>query len=179
LVPLVRDIFNVSNSDGQSTARLLVDLLAGFTTDEKAQISASLGWMVEFQSLNGRPDPTPEGVAVDYGEPRYIGSIDNRSGLEMTIELVDYSNCGSLLGNSIAYDILYYAADLDPATVNGLINLVLGGLGVSGGLGETLVRAALVALGCDYDRTGLIYDHLKAVDVLAKSGGLSRLFAAA
>jgi hypothetical protein len=175
LVPVLRAIFNDSNTDGQSTARLLVDLLASFTPTEKAQISSSLGWMIEFQSLSSRPDPTPDGVSVDYGEPRYVDGVDNRSGLERTVELVDYANCGSLLGHSIAYNILDLAADLQPSTVEGLINLVLGGLGVTGGLGETLVRAALYALGCDYDRTALIYDHLKAIDVLGKSGGLDWL----
>jgi hypothetical protein len=175
LVPLLQDIFNVTNSDGQSTGRLLVDLLASMTPDEKAQISASLGWMVEFQSLVARPNPTPVGTSVDYSAPRYTNGTDNRSGLERTIELLDYANCGSLLGHSVAYSIIDLAADLDPATVQGLINLALGGLGVSGGLGETIVRGALTAFGCEYDRTGLIYDHLKAVDVLAKSGGLDWL----
>jgi hypothetical protein len=175
LIPLLRAIFTVENSDGQSTARLLVDLIGNMTTAEKAGISTSLGWMIEYQSLVDRPDPTPDGVSVDYGAPRFVGSTDNRSGLERTIELVDYANCGSLAGNSVAYTIINLAADLSPSTVSSLIDLALGGLGVTGSFGEVLIRAALTAFGCDYARTGLIYDHIMAVNVLAKSGGLDWL----
>ncbi len=175
LVPLLQSIFKVSNSDGQSTARLLVDLLASMTPAEKAQLSASLGWMVEYQSLYSRPNPTPSGIRVDYDEPRYVGSADNRSGLEMVIELVDHANCGSISGRSVSYKIIDIAADLEPSTVENVIGLALGGLGISGSFGEVVVRGALVVIGCDYDRTGLIYDHLMSIDVLAKSGGLDWL----
>ena len=52
-----------------------------------------------YKSLASRPNPTPNGPAVDYRRNRFYqatnGSwVDNRSGLEQAIELLGYADCG-------------------------------------------------------------------------------------
>lgn len=177
ILPLVEDILEAPSSGGQSTARLLVDLIQQLGP-KKYEIAPELNSILRNQRLGGTP------LAVDYGRPRFYmngGSrVDNRSGLEQLIELFEYADCGTVpfTSHTWAYEIVSILADMSPETVGGVIDVLLGVLDVTGGFGEGVVRVALHATGCNQGggfpsaRSGQIYQHLQALDALAKSGGL-------
>lgn len=204
IVPLVRQIFTTSNTTGKSTPRLLVDLVATMTPGEKQQIEQSVGWMVEYKSLAGRPNPTPSGPIVDYSRNRFYkaanGSwVDNRSGLEQAIELLAYADCGfigcsrgSLSTSCIAATALngFFGNPADgtvsewllgamssktPQTVSGLISFIDWVNGFSIPLVCNGAGCALEALGCSSARADDAAAHIPALKILANSGGLDWL----
>jgi hypothetical protein len=203
IVPLVRQIFTTSNSTGKSTPHLLVDLIASMTPAEKAQIEQSVAWMVEYKSLASRPNPVPNGPAVDYRRNRFYQEgntwVDNRSGLEQAIELFAYADCGfigcsqgSLSTSCIAATALngFFGDPPDgtvsewlvgamssktPATVSSLISFIDWVNGFSIPLVCNGAGCALEALGCSSARADDAAAHIPALRTLANSGGLDWL----
>ncbi|NVB80187.1 MAG: hypothetical protein HOV81_17465 [Kofleriaceae bacterium] len=203
IVPLVRQIFTTSNTTGKSTPRLLVDLIAGMTPAEKAQIEQSVSWMVEYKSLSSRPNPMPNGPRVDYGKNRFYlnGStwVDNRSGLEQAIELLAYADCGfigcsrgtvstscaaatALNGSfgdpddgTVSEWLLGAMSSKSPQTVSSLINFVDWLNGFSIPFVCNGAGCALEALGCSSAQADDAAAHIPALVSLANSGGLDWL----
>jgi hypothetical protein len=204
LVPLLRQIFTVSNTTGKSTPRMLVDLLASFSPTEKQQIETSLGWMVEYKSLASRPNPTPQGPLVDYRRNRFYQDssnnwVDNRSGFEQLTELLGYADCGfigcsqgslstscaaaTLLNGSfgdpddgtVSEWLLSAMSSKSPSTVSGLISFIDWLNGFSIPFVCNGAGCALEALGCSSARADDAAAHIPALKTLANSGGLDWL----
>ncbi len=204
IVPLVRQIFTTSNTTGTSTPHLLVDLMTSMSPAEKAQIEQSLGWMIEFESLTSRPDPTPSGPAVDYSRNRFYRDandswVDNRSGLEQAIELLAYADCGFIgcsqgslstscaaatalngsFGNpddgTVSEWLLGAMSSKSPATVSSLISVIDWLNGFSIPFVCNGAGCALEALGCSSARADDAAAHIAALKTLASSGGLDWL----
>ena len=204
IVPLLRQIFTTSNTTGKSTPRLLVDLLASMTPAEKAQIEQSLGWMLAYESLDSRPNPTPSGPLVDYLHNRFYRNasntwIDNRSGLEQAIELLGYADCGFIgcsqgalstscvaataldgaFGNpddgTVSAWLLGAMSSKSPATVSSLITVIDWLNNFSIPLVCNGAGCALEALGCSSARADAAAAHIPALKSLANSGGLDWL----
>lgn len=204
LVPLIRQIFSLNNSTGKSTPRLLVDLLASMTPTEKAQIEKSLSWMVEYKSLSSRPNPTPNGPAVDYKRNRFYQDtnnnwVDNRSGFEQAVELFAYADCGfigcsqgslstscaaaTLLNGSfgnpqdgtVSEWLVGAMSSKSPDTVSSLISFIDWLNGFSIPFVCNGAGCALEALGCSSARADDVAAHIPALKTLANSGGLDWL----
>lgn len=204
LVPLIRQIFSLDNSTGKSTPRLLVDLLAQMTPAEKAQIEQSLAWMVEYKSLASRPNPTPNGPAVDYRKNRFYQDasnnwVDNRSGFEQAVELFAYADCGfigcsqgslstscaaaTLLNGSfgnpqdgtVSEWLVGAMSSKSPDTVSSLITFIDWLNGFSIPFVCNGAGCALEALGCSSARADDAAAHIPALKTLANSGGLDWL----
>lgn len=204
LVPLLRQVFTISNTTGKSTPRLLVDLLASMTPAEKQQIEQSLSWMVEYKSLSSRPNPTPTGPAVDYRKNRFYQDasnnwVDNRSGFEQAVELFAYADCGFIgcsqgsLSTSCAAATLLNGSFGDPPdgtvsewlvgamsskspqTVSSLITFIDWLNGFSLPFVCNGAGCALEALGCSSARADDAAAHIPALKTLANSGGLDWL----
>jgi len=203
IVPLVRQIFTTSNTTGASTPHLLVDLIANMTPAEKAQIEQSLGWMIEYKSLASRPNPTPNGPAVDFRRNRFYQSggnwIDNRSGLEQLVELLSYADCGFIgcsqgsfstscvaatalngsFGNpddgTVSEWLLGAMSSKTPQTVSSLISFINWINGFSIPFVCSGAGCALEALGCSSARADDAAAHIPALETLASSGGLDWL----
>jgi hypothetical protein len=203
IVPLLRQIFTTSNTSGASTPHLLVDLIASMSTAEKAQIEQSLAWMLEYKSLASRPNPTPNGPAVDYRRNRFYMSsgswVDNRSGLEQAIELLSYADCGfigcsqgtlstscaaatALNGSfgdpddgTVSEWLLGAMSSKSPSTVSGLITVIDWLNNFSIPFVCSGAGCALEALGCSSARSDDAAAHIPALKSLANSGGLDWL----
>ena len=204
IVPLVRQIFTTSNSTGRSTPRLLVDLIASMSAAEKAQIEQSLGWMVEYKSLDSRPNPTPSGPLVDYAHDRFYRNassawVDNRSGLEQAIELLGYADCGFIgcsqgslstscvaataldgaFGNpddgTVSAWLLGAMSSKSPSTVSSLITIIDWLNNFSVPFVCNGAGCALQALGCSSARADAAAAHIPALKSLANAGGLDWL----
>jgi hypothetical protein len=203
LVPLLRQIFTTSNTSGESTPHLLVDLVASMSSMEKAQIEQSLAWMIEYKSLASRPNPTPNGPTVDYRRNRFYQSggnwVDNRSGLEQAIELLSYADCGfigcsqgsfstscaaaTLLNGSfgnpddgtVSEWLLGAMSSKSPSTVSSLISFIDWLNGFSIPFVCSGAGCALEALGCSSARSDDAAAHIPALKTLASSGGLDWL----
>ncbi|MCX5744981.1 MAG: hypothetical protein NT062_21035 [Proteobacteria bacterium] len=203
VVPLVRQIFGTANTTGLSTPHLLVDLLASMSPAEKAQIEQSVGWMVEYASLASRPNPTPDGPAVDYRHNRFYQSagnwVDNRSGLEQAVELLGYADCGfigcsqgsfstscvaataldGLFGDpddgTVSEWLLGAMSSKSPATVSSLITVIDWLNNFSIPFVCNGAGCALEALGCSSARADDAAAHIPALRSLANSGGLDWL----
>ena len=204
IVPVVRQIFGTSNTTGQSTPHLLVDLLASMSPAEQAQIEQSVGWMVEYKSLASRPNPTPNGPLVDYRRNRFYQDptgtwVDNRSGLEQAIELLSYADCGFIgcsrgslstscaaatvldgsFGNpddgTVSEWLLGAMSSKSPATVSSLITIIDWLNNFSIPFVCNGAGCALEALGCSSARADDAAAHIPALKSLANSGGLDWL----
>lgn len=203
IVPLFRQIFTVPNTTGKSTPRLLVDLVASMTPAEKAQIEQSLAWMMEYKSLDSRPNPNPVGATVDFRKNRFYmqgGSwVDNRSGLEQAIELFGYADCGFIgcsrgtlstscaaatalggaFGNpddgTVSEWLVSAMSSKTPQTVSSLITFIDWLNGFSLPLVCNGAGCALEALGCSSARADDAAAHIPALKSLANSGGLDWL----
>lgn len=204
IVPLVRQIFTISNSSGTSTPHLLVDLLANMSPPETAQIEQSVGWMVEYKSLASRPNPTPNGPLVDYRRNRFFQDtsgtwVDNRSGVEQAMELLSYANCGFIgcsqgslstscvaatalngtFGNpddgTVSDWLLGAMSSKTPATVSSLITIIDWLNNFSIPFVCNGAGCALEALGCSSARADDAAAHIPALKSLANSGGLDWL----
>jgi hypothetical protein len=203
-LPVLHQIFTTSNTTGTSTPHLLVDLIASMTPAEQAQIEQSLGWMLQYESLSGRPDPTPDGPAVNYTRDRFYRDgnghwVDNRSGLEQAIELLSYADCGfigcsqgSLSTSCVAATALDGAfgdppdgtvsewllgamSSKSPSTVSSLIDVVDWFNNFSIPLVCNGAGCALEALGCSSSHADAAAAHIPALVSLANSGGLDWL----
>jgi hypothetical protein len=203
IVPLIRQIFTTNNTTGTSTPRLLVDLIASMTPAEKAQIEQSLAWMMEYKSLDSRPNPNPVGPPVNFDRNRFYlqgGSwVDNRSGLEQAIELFSYADCGFIgcsrgsfstscaaatalngsFGNpddgTVSEWLVGAMSSKSPATVSSLISFIDWLNGFSLPLVCNGAGCALEALGCSSARADDAAAHIPALKSLANSGGLDWL----
>ncbi|MEO6776307.1 MAG: hypothetical protein ABI467_25400 [Kofleriaceae bacterium] len=204
LLPVLHQIFTTSNTTGKSTPHLLVDLLAGMTPAEHAQIEQSLGWMTQYESLAGRPNPTPSGTQVDYTHDRFFrdGSgtwVDNRSGLERAIELLSYADCGFIgcsqgsvstscvaataldgaFGNpadgTVSAWLLGAMSSQSPSTVSTLISVIDWLNNFSIPLVCNGAGCALQALGCSSAHADAAAAHIPALVSLTNSGGLDWL----
>ena len=181
LVPLLADLFAADNTTGESTARLLLDVvhdLGDTARDFPDQLAMTVGY-VRLHKADECSAAEPDlamSVPVDYDRPRWIGSgasrTDNRSSLEQSVELLAHADCGSVPftgGKSVAHVLLDIMADQSPGTVCSLVDLFLDAIDVIPGAGRFVTVEALDAIGCD---GSAVYDDLQALDDLAKTGAL-------
>ncbi len=123
LLPLLESILETSNTSGQSTARLLVELIQDMGA-QKYTIAPELNRILVNQRLGGSP------VVVNYAQPRFYMNggtrVDNRSGFEQLVELFQYADCGNALfsGQTWAYYIVGLLADMTPSTVSTIVDLL-------------------------------------------------------
>ena len=129
LLPLLQNILNSNNGSGQSTARLLLDVLVE-VRQEQPDFLERLAWMIDYSSLSktntcSAEDPNfSQSRLVDYDQPRRVGSFDNRSILEQVVALLYTADCGNLLGGTLAQQLLDLLVGLDPGTVCQVVNVV-------------------------------------------------------
>ena len=181
-LPLIAELFETPNTSGQSTGRLLMTLVHDLGQTAR-NLPEQLLTTIDYQSLykeeactDAKPD-LERSVLVDYDLPRrYVGPestvIDNRSGLEQSIELFSNVDCGSVPftgGKTVAHFVLETIADMQPDSVCNLIDTLLGLVGVFPWMGEALTTTMLDIIGCDGD---LVWRDLQTLDSLAKSGAL-------
>lgn len=197
LVPLIEDVLDSSNTSGQSTARVLLDVLVE-VREEQPDFLRRVAWMIDYVDLNksstcSAADPNlAASTRVNYDQPRWIGPVntgtDNRSILEQVVELLYAADCGNLLGGTVAYQILDLLVDLQPGTVCDVINV----LGVVDGLfanscefqwwnpvswiqcvANAVANGALNAIGCSNGQA--VLNELESLQGLAESGSLDAL----
>lgn len=197
LVPLVEDVLDSSNTSGQSTARVLLDVLVE-VRNEQPDFLRRVAWMIDYVDLNksntcSASDPNfAASRRVNYDQPRWIGPVntgtDNRSILEQVVELLYTADCGNLFGGTVAYQILDLLVDLDPGTVCDVINV----LGVVDGVfanscefqwwnplswvqcvANAVANGALSAIGCNNGQA--VLNELGSLQGLAESGSLDAL----
>ncbi len=181
LAPLLADIFAADNTTGESTARLLLDVVheLGDTArefPEQLETTVDYARLHKADECSADPPDLSMSTPVDYDQPRFVGSgasrVDNRSSLEQSVELLDHADCGEVPftgGKSVAYVLLDIMADQEPGTVCNLVDLFLGAIDVIPSAGRWVTVEALDLIGCDGE---VVYDHLQALDDLAKSGAL-------
>ena len=181
LVPLLADLFAADNTTGESTARLLLDVvhdLGDTARDFPDQLAMTVGHVRLYKAneCSAEEPDLSRSTPVDFDRARFYDSggtlVDNRSSLEQSIELLAHADCGSVPftgGKSVGYVLLDLMADRSPGTVCQLVDLFLGAIDVIPGAGRFVTVEALDAIGCDGDA---VYDHLQALDDLAKSGAL-------
>jgi hypothetical protein len=183
LMPMMEAMFATSNGSAVSTPRLLMQTLhdLGETADA---FPTRLGYLIDYRKLvkspacTNHPPNLTSSIAVDYDEPRYYLSYDNRSVLEQVIELLEVADCGDfgvLGGGSLAYNFLELMADQDPVSVCNLIDDFMSILGFTGSFGEATVSGFITVFSGGACDGGQIYDALSALDGLAKSGGLDAM----
>ena len=184
IAPLLADIFAADNTTGESTARLLLDVVSELG-DTARDFPDQLEMTVDYSRLHKEDECSAEepnlamSTPVDYDRPRYYASggttVDNRASLETAIELLDNANCGSVPfsgGKTVTYVLFDIMADQTPGTVCNLIDLFLGAIDVVPGAGKWVTVEALDLIGCDGE---LVYDNLQGLDDLAKTGALDFL----
>ena len=180
IMPLVSGIFEKDAAGGESTARLLFDVIheMGDTArdfPDELLLVTRYSDLVKAEQCSADPPDVTRSTIVNYSEPRWMGETDNRSTLEQGLELLANIDCGSVPltgGKSVAHVVLDLMADQSPDTVCGLIDLLMGVLDVLPGASEFIVSGALDLLGCD---GSLVFRDIQAVDTLAKSGSLDFL----
>lgn len=102
LLPLLNTLFQVSNTSGQTTPRLLADIIHAMPAATRAQIPPQIGYMLEFRTLTNHPSATvaPQGTRVDYSLTRFPSvngqTVDNRAMLEQMLDLITYADCGNI-----------------------------------------------------------------------------------
>ncbi|MBK6577871.1 MAG: hypothetical protein IPG17_17065 [Sandaracinaceae bacterium] len=197
LVPLIEDVLDSSNTSGQSTARVLLDVLVE-VRQEQPDFLERLAWMIDYVDLNkantcSASDPNlAASTRVNYDQPRWIGPVntgtDNRSVLEQVVELLYTADCGNLFGGTVAYQILDLLVDLEPGTVCQVINV----LGVVDDVfanscefqwwnpvswiqcvANAVANGALSAIGCNNGQA--VLNELESLQGLAESGSLDAL----
>lgn len=197
LVPLIEDVLDSNNTSGQSTARVLLDVLVEVRA-EQPDFLERLAWMIDYVDLNksstcSAADPNlAASRRVNYDQPRWIGAVntgtDNRSILEQVVELLYAADCGNLFGGTVAYQLLDLLVGLNPGTVCQVINV----LGVVDGVfanscefqwwnplswiqcvANAVANGALSAIGCSNGQQ--VLDELESLQGLAESGSLDAL----
>lgn len=177
LMPLLADIFAQDNATGESTARLLMDVvnnLGQVARDLPGEmaVAGSYVTLAKDKACSAEPPDLQHSTPVDFTQPRWIGSVDNRSSLEQSIELLSAVDCGSVPftgGKSVAEVVLDVMADRSPATACQIIDLSLGAMNILPGVSKFIGAGALDLMGCD---GGAVWDQLWTLDALAKSGAL-------
>ncbi|MCB9661775.1 MAG: hypothetical protein H6726_29305 [Sandaracinaceae bacterium] len=197
LVPLIEDVLDSSNTSGQSTARVLLDVLVEVRA-EQPDFLERVAWMIDYIDLDksntcSAQDPNlATSRRVDYDQPRWTGAVntgtDNRSILEQVVELLYTADCGNLFGGTVAYQILDLLVAQDPSTVCQVINV----LGVIDGVfanscefqwwnplswiqcvANAVANGALNAIGCSNGQA--VLNELESLQGLAESGSLDAL----
>lgn len=198
LVPLIDQVFSTANTTGQSTPRLLADLIHDLGA-QREEIPRELGYVIQYQKLtkpSGATVPTGT-LAVDYARTRFYknGSswVDNRSALELMVELMAYADCGyigagngalsinnlafvalkALFGNiaegTVSQVLIDAMSRQTPSTVSSLIGFI-NALNNLGGV-EPVVRL----IGCSAHDANATAVHFGSLQTLATSGGLDWL----
>ena len=185
LLPLLDRTFE-ADAGGESTGHLLIDVvheLGGL--ERRHPVSTQIGWILDYRQLHkddACSDDAPDfdrSVPVDYDLPRYYTmsgeQVDNRSGLEQVIELLDLANCGEVPfsgGRTVAYVALDIMADQDPEDVCNLVDTMLAIMDFGGSVSDFVLENGLDLIGCDGER---VTPALRSLDALAKSGALDWL----
>ncbi len=179
LLPLLDAIFSV---DGAQTPLVLLDVVHGLGQTAR-DFPARLQLIIDHSALakanacDGAGPDLARSTPVDYDQPRFFEQggqrVDNRSGLEQVIELLDVADCGRVPllaggGHSVAYVVLDLIADMDPRDVCGLIDLV------TAALPSLVTEIGLRLIGCG-DDAGAVADALDSLDALTRSGALDFL----
>ena len=185
LMPLFADVFERDNTTGESTARLLLDVVFEFgqvARDLPQRLWPTLAYVRLAKNQDERCSDAlpnlehPDSHPVDFSKERtYVdrdGSlVDNRSGLEQVVELfTDADTCYlGVFDKTISELLIDLLADRSEETVCNLIDTVLDILGAAivGDLSEWVVVAWLNLKGCEGQS---IWDGLQSLDTLAKSG---------
>ena len=184
LLPLISDVFALPADGGQSTSRLLIDLIEDLGS-AAVDFPAELKLTIDYHRLHKGDDCSADmpdlsrSAPVDLDLPRHYRAggidIDNRSALERVVELLDVADCGSVPfsgGRTVTYVVLDLLSNRSPATACNVIDGALGIIDVAPGAGDFLVSGALNLIGCNGDR---VVADVRALDDLAKSGGLDFL----
>jgi len=184
LLPLLDDVFATSAPGEESTPRLLLQTIVDLGETSR-DFPDELAYIVDYRELHKDDECSDEApdlarsVAVDYDMPRTFRAggedVDNRSALEQTIELLDTVECGDVPfsgDRTVAYVVLDLMADLRDDQVCTVIDLLLGVLDVLPLASDFVISGALDLIGCDGDA---VVPQLRALDALAKSGGLDFL----
>lgn len=182
VLPFADDLLRRDNRSGVSTPRALMEVIHELGQTSR-DFPEKLGTMVDYVELEkpracaeGDPDLT-RSTPVDYERPRYYSEggrqVDNRSGLEQVIELLEVADCGRVPllaggGKSVAYVVLDLIADMSPGDVCGLIDIV------TSALPDLLTNIGLRLIGCR-DNAEAVADALDSLDALTRSGSLDFL----
>lgn len=183
LLPVVARIFRVTTRAGASMPRLLLEVVYELSATArefpgKLLLSIEHTKLIKANECSANP-PDPSSPKVDFAKPRFYPgagatTVDNRSTLEVSIELLAAADCGSVPftgGMTVGEAIVDLMSRLTPSTVCNLIDNLLGLLGFAGSVGESLLNVTLSALGCNGANDVRAKD-LFALDDLAKSGAL-------
>jgi hypothetical protein len=181
-LPLCADVLAQDNSSGESTARLLLEVLhdlGGVARDLPEELRLNLTYVAlhKEEACSATPPDEELSLPVDYDRPRYydepgVGRVDNRSALEQAIELLAAADCGSVPftgGETVAEVVIGVMADSTPATACSIIDSSLGVMDILPTASELVGATALDLIGCDGTR---VWRELWALDALAKSGVL-------
>lgn len=180
-IPLVGEIFSAHNSSGQSTPRLLLDVISDLGEvsrdfPHKLDLSIQYSTLYKRRSCSADEPDLSRSTPVNFDEPRFVrtaaGTRDNRSSIEQSVELLANADCGSVPfsgGKTVAHVLIDLLAGASADTTCGLIDAFLGLINVIPSAGEFITSGALDLIGCDGDR---VYQDLEALDSLAKSGAL-------
>ena len=184
ILPLIAEIFKKDNSTGETTARLLLDViheLGDVARDFPSKLLTSLQYvsLEKDETCSSQPPNLELSIQVNYERERYYynesGLVDNRSGIEQLVELLADSDCGSVPftgDKTVAEVIVENMADRTPDNVCDIINGVFGIIGFAPNVSEAIAVVSLNLMGCDGE---LVWDNLMSMDVLAKSGMLDAI----
>jgi hypothetical protein len=183
MMPLVADLLTTENA-GLSPLALSLTSVAGKIAQEESHVSDALALSVRYQHLV-KEDACGEAgfnlsasTPVDFRAPRFISSaggaaLDNRSGLEQSLELFSAMDCGIVPlsgGKSVAELLVATIAQADSATLCDIVDTSFGVLALAPGTSDILGSAALDLIGCQGNQ---VWPQLMSLDVLAKSGALN------
>ncbi len=178
VLPLVDELAEQDTASGQSTLRLLLQVVHDLG-ESAAELPAELAMTMVYADLTKSPlcsDAPPDleaSTKVDYSKARFYqgpnGKVDNRSGFEKNIALmVAADGCKVPLdGRTIAQMLLETLASLKPATVCTLIDVVMGVAGLP--LIDALAILVLDSWGCDGKE---VFANLQSLRELAEAGML-------
>jgi len=179
LMPLLADVFERDNTSERSTPLLLLDViheLGGVARDFPPKLQTTIDYVTlhKADSCSAEPPDLAASEAVDYGAARWQhgGAMDNRSGLEQTVELLAVVDCGSVPltgGKTVAELVIDTMAGSSPETACGIIEVSLAFIDLAPNLSEVVATAALDLMGCPGRE---VWESLQALDGLAKSGVL-------
>lgn len=196
LLPMMGRMFSISNTTGESTPHVMVDMLQNLG-DKKYTIPNDLLMLITYRNANGE---------VDFKQPRCrgnnpaycnLGPDDNRSDFERLVELVDYADCGyigpakgPLSMSNMVYNMiralpgLYQISEgtisevmidafsrIKPNNVSNIVQLVNIFYRIPV-MGKSMIRFGLQMLGCSGEAAKNILNNLPAARILAGKNGL-------
>ncbi len=181
LLPLMADVFGTDAGGGASTPRVLMQViheLGQTSRDFPNELRVTIDYRTLIKDNECSAEPIdPMSPRVDYDLPRYYqdadgNTIDNRSSLEQSVELLVDADCSMWIlgGSSMTELLLNVMSEMSPDTVCGLIDTLLNILDFTGSLGDGLLRIFLAGAGCE--NAAKVVDGLHALDDLARSGAL-------